>query len=75
MVQFVVDPSADDALDVGKIEDHAALVELLRLDHDHRPAVVAVQIAALAGVIQQAMAVTEVDFASDSKHAVGFIHG
>ncbi len=63
MVQFLIDPSIDDPLDVPKVENHSPLVEILRLDGNNRPAIMSVEVPALAGVIHQAVAVAEVDFA------------
>src|SRR5690348_10424303 len=59
MIEIVVDPTADHALDVAEIEHHAAMIKLLGLNDNHRPAVVAVQVTALSLVVQQSMAVTE----------------
>ena len=63
MIQIFVDPAADDPLDVIEIEHHAVRVEPRGIERQNRPTVVPVQMAALALVIQQPMAVTEVDFA------------
>lgn len=58
-------------IDVGKVEHHAAVVELGCFDGDDGPTVVAVQILALAVVVEQPMAVAEINLACDAKHADG----
>ena len=68
MVQMIVDPAAHIAFDVGEIQHHPAMIELVGHDGNHRPAIVAVQIPALSRVIQQTMSVTEIDLASHAIH-------
>ena len=68
MVEVGIDPAGDDPLDVGEVEHHAAVVKLLGLDGDDGVAVVPMQVAALAVVVEQAMAVAEVDFSGDAEH-------
>ena len=70
MVEVLVDPVADHVLDVREIDHHAPRVELFGLDRDDGPAVVAVQVLALAVVVEQPVAVAEVDFARHSKHGL-----
>ncbi len=74
MVEVIVDPGADRLFDVGKVEYHAAIVELGAFDRNHRTTIVAMQMAALAVVVEQAVAVTEVDFAGNSEHFFGLSH-
>ena len=66
MVEVGIDPALTTRL-IGKIDDHAERVELVRFERDDRAAVVAMEMAALALVIQQAM--TSSESASDLKHA------
>ena len=68
VVEMIVDPAVDAALDLVEIDDHPLPVEALGLDGDDRPAVVAVQMPALALVMQEPMAVTEVDFSGNAEH-------
>src|SRR5262245_34845911 len=63
-----IDPAADDALDLREIHDHAELVEPGRLKRDDGPAVVSVQVPALAVVFEEPMAVAESKFARDEEH-------
>src|SRR5262245_7477692 len=62
VIELLVDPAADDALDLGEVEHHAAGVERRRSKRDHSPRAVAMEVAALAGVIQQPVAVAKVEF-------------
>ena len=68
MIEVLVDPGTHFPLDVGEIEDHAALVQGLRTDRNDGPPVVPVQMAAFSRIIEQPMAVTEVDLAGDAVH-------
>jgi hypothetical protein len=68
MVQILIDPMADDTLDVGKIEDHPALVQRVRLDHDHRSPVVSMQILAFPLVVKQTVAVAKINLAGNTIH-------
>src|SRR5207245_1289969 len=49
-------------------DDHAQAIELERFQGDDRAAVVPVEVAAFAFVIEQAVAVTEADFAGHAVH-------
>ena len=68
VIERLVNPAAYDALNLREIEHHAHLVEFLCFQGDDRPTVVPVQVFALAFVIEQAMPIAEIDFASDSIH-------
>ena len=68
VVECLVDPGAEDALDGCEIHDHAERVEDRRFERDDGPGVVPVQVSALPVVLEQAVAVTEVDFFRDSEH-------
>ena len=70
VIELLVDPRPHDLFDVGEIHQHAAIVELLAFQHDDGSAVVAVQIAAFSGVIQQAVPVAKVDVLRNLKHDV-----
>ena len=63
MVEILVDPTADDLLDLREVQHHAVRVEPRGVEGDDRAAVVSMQMAALARVVQQAVPVTEIDFA------------
>ena len=68
VIQLIVNPTVHHALDVTKVEHHAAVVERRRFERNDHAAVVPMQVLALAIVIEQAMAVTKVDLTSDAKH-------
>ena len=68
VVEMVVDPAVDRSLDLRKIQHHAAIVKPRCLEGDAHPAVVPVQMPALALVMQEPMAVAEVDFSGNSEH-------
>ena len=57
------------ALD-SAVDDHAELVEFRPFEGDDGLAVVSMQVLALAIVVQQPMAIAEVDFTSDAMHGV-----
>src|SRR5262249_52902387 len=50
VIEMLVDPAADDALDLGEIADHAEIVEIRRRQRDDGAAVVPVQMTALARI-------------------------
>ena len=62
VVEVLVDPTVHDAFDLREIQHHAAIVQPRSLEGDDYPAVVSVQVAALARVVQQTVSVAEVDF-------------
>ena len=64
VVEVLVDPAAT-PLDVAEVEHHAPRVQAGRLQRNDRPAVVAMQVPALSLVVQQPMAVAEVDLTGD----------
>ena len=55
MVQVLVDPGAYRLLDVAEIQHHPPRVQLRSFNADHGPTVVAMQVTALAIVVQQPM--------------------
>jgi hypothetical protein len=61
MIQFQIDPHTQLTFDVREIDQHAALVERLGLEHDHGFAVMTVQVAALPRVFEETVAVAKVD--------------
>src|SRR5262249_50833844 len=80
VVEVRVDPGADDAFDAREVHDHPQRVELAGFQRDDGAAVVAVQVAALAVVVEQAMAVTKTEFTRHAIHGPltlsgGAIHG
>lgn len=68
MIEVGIDPGLHNPFDFAEVDDHTKFVELFAFNGDDRDAVVAVQVATLAGVVEQPMAVTEVNFAGDSVH-------
>ena len=54
---------------------HPPLVERSRFEHDPGLAVMAVQIPALAGIVQQPVAIAEIDFLTDTVHRARYIGG
>ena len=68
VIQLAIDPALDDALDVGEIGDHVALVEPVRAHVHLDDGVVSVRMLADAVVVEQAMAVAEVDALGDEVH-------
>jgi hypothetical protein len=70
VIEVVVDPRLHHPFDLAEIDDHAQRIELIALNSNDRRAIVPVQMPAFAAVIQQAMTVTKVDFASNSMHGV-----
>ena len=61
VIELAVDPPLDNPLDVGKIADHVAAVERAAGDFDFGHRVVAVRMLADAVVIEQAVAVAELN--------------
>ena len=72
MIQMLVDESFHRIADIGKVADHALFIEIFALDGDTGFYAVAVQIAAFAGMVHQAMAVTKINFFRDDVHAAMF---
>jgi hypothetical protein len=68
VVQFGIDPGAKRAFDVGKIDEHAALVERFGFQHDDGFSVMAVQMPTLPRVIEQAVSVAKIDLLTDAVH-------
>jgi hypothetical protein len=62
VVEFAIDPSLDNPLDVGKVADHVAVVERSAADLDFGNGVVPVRVLTDAIVIEQTMAVAELNF-------------
>jgi hypothetical protein len=62
VIELAVDPALDDALDVAEVAHHVAVVQRAGPDLDLRRRVVPVRVLADPVVIEQPMAVTEVDF-------------
>ena len=70
VIELAVDPAFHDPLDVAEIAHHVARVELRRPDFDLRDRVVAVRVLADAVVVEQPVAVAEVDALGDGVHLV-----
>src|SRR5687768_16667370 len=71
MVKILVDPGRHAVLNVREVEHHSAVVQVLCFDRNHRAAIMTVQIAAFAIVIEQPMPVTKIDFTRYGKHGIG----
>ena len=65
VIELAVDPSLDDALDVGEIAHHVAVVERAAADFDLGDGIVAVRMFADAVVVEQPVAVAELNFLGD----------
>ena len=61
VIDRLVDPALDDSLDVAEVAHHVARVEGAGAHLDFRNGVVAVRMLADAVVVEQAMAVAELD--------------
>jgi hypothetical protein len=61
VIQLAIDPPFDNTLDIAEVADHIAIIERAGPDLDFRDGVVAVRMFANAVVIEQTVAVTEVD--------------
>jgi len=65
MVEYLVDPLFHNPVDVTKVDYHSPVVQILRRYINFDFAVVPMKILAFAAVIQQAMAIAEMDFLRD----------
>ena len=68
VVELAVDPALDHPLDVAEVADHVAVVERAGAHLDFGHGVVAVRMLADAVVVEQAVAVAEVDTFRDGRH-------
>ena len=68
VIELLVDPALDDALDVAEVADHVAVVERAGPDLDLGGRIVPVRMLADAVVVEQPMAVTELDSLGDGVH-------
>ena len=68
VIELAIDPALDDALDVAEVADHVAAVERAGAHFDFGDRVVAVRMLADAVVVEQPMAVTEIDALGDRIH-------
>ena len=75
VIELAIDPALDDPLDVAEVADHVAVVERAGPHLDLRRRVVAVRVLADAVVVEQPMAVAEVDFLRDRVHGLQSIRG
>jgi hypothetical protein len=66
---LAIDPSFDDALDIAEIGHHIASVEGVGPDFDFRNRVVAMRVLAHAVVIEESMAVAELNPLGDRVHS------
>src|SRR3954452_1665634 len=65
VIDRLIDPALDDALDVAEVADHVAIVECPGAHFDFRDRVVAVRVFADTVVVEQAMPVAELDLLGD----------
>ena len=79
VIEVVINPPLHMLLDVAEIDQHAPVIQFVRFENDDGLAVVSVEVAALALVVEQAMAVAEVDFSGNAIHenrpSVGVVEG
>ena len=68
MIQLAIDPPFDDPLDVAEVHHHVAVVEAVGADVDLDGRVVSVRMLADAVVIEEPVAVTELDPLRDEVH-------
>ena len=66
VIQFGIDPGLDHLVDIAEIHDHAPVVQVLADNLHFNPAVVTVEMTTLSLVVEQAMAVAEIDVLGDS---------
>lgn len=66
VVQFGIDPGLDDLVYVAEIDDHSPMVQMLADNLHFNSAVVAVEMTTFPLIIEQAMAVAEIDVFCDS---------
>ena len=68
VIELAIDPALDDAFDVAEIADHVAVVERAGAHLDFGDRVVAVRMLADAVVVEQPVAVAEIDALGDGIH-------
>ena len=68
MVEIGINPSGNMFLDIRKVNEHAEVIELIRLQRDDGSAVVSVKMFALSIILQKSVPVTKVNFLRDAKH-------
>ena len=68
VIELAIDPAFDDPLDVAEIHHHVAVVEAVGADVDLDRRVVAVRVLADAVVVEQPVAVAELDPLGDEVH-------
>jgi hypothetical protein len=73
VIELAIDPGLDDALDVVEVGDHIATVERVGANLDLCHGVVSVGMLADAVVIEETMAVTEVDALGDRVHSSWYV--
>ena len=66
VIQFGIDPGLDHLVDIAKIHHHATMVEMFADNLHFNSAVVAVEMATFPLIVEQAMAVAEIDVLGDS---------
>src|SRR5918996_5373009 len=62
MIERVVDPALDNALDIGEIDHHSQLVEAFRSEVDGHLAVMAVRHTTFSLILHETVTVAEVKF-------------
>lgn len=75
MIELRVDPKTKRSLDIRKVDQHPALVEPIAFQHDDGLAVMPVQMSALSGVIEEPVAVAEIDLLADAIHTGAKLDG
>ena len=61
VIELAIDPPFDDSLDVAEVHHHVAVVETVGADVDLDRRVVSVRVLAHAVIVEQPVAVTELD--------------
>lgn len=68
VIEFIVDPGSNGLFNVREVDEHPSGIEFGGLQRDQDAAIVPVQMTAFAGIVQQPVPVTEIDFLRDAKH-------
>lgn len=68
MIELLVDPGLQASLDVAEVDHHAPFIERLRFERDQGPGIMAMQVPALAVIVEQPVPVAETDLLDDAEH-------
>jgi hypothetical protein len=70
MIQMLIHEGFDRVAHIGEVADHALLIEFVALDGNAGFDAVSMQVAALARMIHQAVAVAKINFFGDDVHGL-----